>query len=193
MSIERISLYNSLCSSLSHLFHSKDWTLKSLLLMRHAKSSWADFDVADHDRPLNKRGNRDAPRMGEWLKSQGLVPDQILCSSAARANQTADAIAKVVGRSVEVIEDLYLASVSQWQQVLTTHAGSGIVLAIAHNPGIEEFVHKVHGSYERMPTAAIAWFHVTSEINSDEDCSFSFNSLSLQAIWRPKEIHLSSG
>lgn len=151
--------------------------------MRHAKSSWADYDLTDHDRPLNKRGNRDAPQMGEWLKSHGLVPDQILCSSAVRANQTADAIAKVVDRSVEVIEDLYLASVNQWEQVLATHAGPGIVLAIAHNPGIEEFVHRVTGSYERMPTAAIAWFDVT-----DEDEGFSFDSLSLEAIWRPKEV-----
>jgi phosphohistidine phosphatase len=167
--------------------------VKNLLLMRHAKSSWSDSELPDHERPLNNRGNRDAPRMGEWLKSQGLVPDQILCSSAVRANQTADAIAKVVECSVEIIEDLYLASVSQWQRVLATHAGPGIVLAIAHNPGIEEFVHGVEGSYERMPTAAIAWFEVTNENGSDkngadEEVSFSFESLSLQAIWRPKEV-----
>ncbi len=126
--------------------------------------------------------------MGEWLKSQGLVPDQILCSSAIRAKQTAEAIAEVVERSVEIVEDLYLASVSQWQQVLTVHADAGTVLAIAHNPGIEEFVHRVDGIYERMPTAAVAWFDVMSAKDSGGDGNFSFDALSLQTIWRPKEV-----
>ena len=156
--------------------------------MRHAKSSWSDFDLPDHDRPLNKRGHRDAPRMGQWLKHQGLVPDQILCSSALRAKQTAEAIAEVVERDVEVIEDLYHATVNCWQNVLSTYAGSGNVLAIAHNPGIEEFVHRVNDRYERIPTATIVWFATSGEQQREEQDRFTLESLSLQTIWRPKEV-----
>ena len=121
--------------------------------------------------------------MGQLLHSQELVPDQILCSSARRARQTADEVAKVLGRDIEVIEDLYLASVPTWEKVLKTHARSGLVLAIAHNPGIEEFVNRVSGKYQAMPTAAIAWFNV-----SEPQAGFSFANLVLQTVWRPKEL-----
>lgn len=152
--------------------------------MRHAKSDWSKPPgVRDHDRPLNARGKRDAPRMGEFLRSQGLIPDQILCSSAVRAKATADAVAAVTGGRVDVVSDLYLADVNSWQAVLRKHAGPGLVLAIAHNPGIEEFVAHVTGHYERMPTAAIAWFE-----NKAASVEFSIEQLNLQTIWRPKEI-----
>ena len=71
--------------------------MKSILLLRHAKSSRKDPDLTDHDRPLNKRGKRDAPRMGRLLKKEHLVPDIIISSTAIRARSTAEAVAKASG------------------------------------------------------------------------------------------------
>jgi phosphohistidine phosphatase len=68
--------------------------MKTLLIMRHAKSSWKDPDLPDHDRPLNKRGKHDAPSMGKLLKDEDLIPDLIISSTAARAKKTAELVAK---------------------------------------------------------------------------------------------------
>lgn len=157
--------------------------MNSLLLMRHAKSSWKDAGLSDHDRPLNKRGQRDAPRMGRWLQSQNLIPDRIICSSATRTSQTATAIAKIIDCETETIEDLYLAGLETWEKVLSAQRNTQVVLAIGHNPGIEEFVETVCGEYERMPTAAIAWF--TYPVKTEQ---FDISQLELQTIWRPKEF-----
>ena len=67
--------------------------MKLLLILRHAKSSWKDPDLDDHDRPLNKRGRRDAPRMGRLLRKEDLLPDLILSSTAVRARMTAEMVA----------------------------------------------------------------------------------------------------
>ncbi len=71
--------------------------MKSILVLRHAKSSRKDPDLTDHDRPLNKRGKRDAPRMGRLLKKEHLVPDAIISSTAMRARATAEAVGKASG------------------------------------------------------------------------------------------------
>jgi phosphohistidine phosphatase len=68
--------------------------IKTLLILRHAKSSWKFPDLADHDRPLNKRGKRDAPKIGNLLKEKDLVPDLIISSTAVRAKRTAKMVAK---------------------------------------------------------------------------------------------------
>jgi phosphohistidine phosphatase len=69
---------------------------RRLLIMRHAKSDWGTPGEPDFDRPLAKRGQRDAPRMGEWLRAQGLVPDLVLASPARRAQETASKVCKVL-------------------------------------------------------------------------------------------------
>ena len=68
--------------------------MKSVLVLRHAKSSWKHPELPDHDRPLNKRGKHDAPLMGRLLKREDLVPDVIISSTAMRAGATAEAVAK---------------------------------------------------------------------------------------------------
>ena len=68
--------------------------MKTLLVLRHAKSSWNDPALDDHERPLNKRGRRDAPRMGVLVREYGLIPDLIICSDAVRARVTAEAVAE---------------------------------------------------------------------------------------------------
>ncbi|WP_417851570.1 SixA phosphatase family protein [Thalassoglobus sp.] len=159
--------------------------MKTLLLMRHAKSSWSEPGMDDHDRPLNKRGIRDAPRMGNWLKERGLIPSLILSSSALRAQQTAQSVALTLDEKVEVVEDLYLASVGTWKHVLKSYFNNDIVLAIGHNPGLEELVSRVAANYERMPTAAVAWFEIQEDAEQADDI---LTKLSLQTVWRPKEL-----
>ena len=156
--------------------------MKTLLLMRHAKSSWADPDQKDHDRPLNKRGIRTAPIMAQLLKEQDLIPTKIVSSTAVRARQTADAISELFSTPVVTNSDLYLASPKEWAKVLEAFLDEEIVLSIGHNPGIESFVSKVCGDYERMPTAAIAHFSVAETEHP------LMQRLSLVTVWRPKEL-----
>jgi phosphohistidine phosphatase len=70
--------------------------MKTLLVLRHAKSSWSDPALDDHERPLNKRGRRDAPRMGELVREYGLIPDVVISSDAVRARLTAEAVFEAV-------------------------------------------------------------------------------------------------
>ena len=71
--------------------------MKTLLILRHAKSSWNNPDLSDYDRSLNRRGKRDAPRMGKFLRQQSLIPDLIISSTAKRAKKTAKLFAKAIG------------------------------------------------------------------------------------------------
>lgn len=162
--------------------------MKTLLLMRHAKSSWDDASLPDHDRPLNTRGKKDAPRMGEWLVAQDLVPALIVSSSARRARKTADKVAAASGYVDNVVHEpsLYHASPEDWYAfVRTLPADVDRALCIGHNPGLEEFVYRLTLTYVRMPTAAIAHIRLPvdtwSELDTGIDCE-------LVEVWRPKEL-----
>ena len=131
-----------------------------LVLTRHAKSSWDHPTLSDHDRPLNDRGHRSAAALGAWMKDRGHVPDQVLCSSAARAVQTWEGIKKQVteGR-VEFVRGLYHASPSGMLQVLFG-ADAATVLMVGHNPGIAYFAESLvaeppeHARFFDYPTGA---------------------------------------
>jgi len=71
--------------------------MKTLLILRHAKSSWSEEDLSDHDRPLNKRGRHDAPKMGELIRKKGLQPQLIICSGAKRARETVELVTAACG------------------------------------------------------------------------------------------------
>jgi phosphohistidine phosphatase len=75
------------------IIHIIEKAMKTLFILRHAKSSWKEQDLPDHDRPLNKRGKKDAPRMGKLLTDEDLIPDLIMSSTAARAKKTAELVA----------------------------------------------------------------------------------------------------
>jgi len=75
--------------------------MKTLLVLRHAKSSWDDSALDDHERPLNQRGRRDAPRMGKLMREYGLIPDVVISSDAVRARLTAEALAEATGGPAE--------------------------------------------------------------------------------------------
>jgi len=109
--------------------------MKTLLVLRHAKSSWDDSALDDHERPLNQRGRRDAPRMGKLMREYGLIPDVVLSSDAVRARLTADAVAEAASFTGEIRLDshLYLAGPADILSLLqrVREGGSRQVLPLA--------------------------------------------------------------
>ena len=162
--------------------------MKTLLLLRHAKSSRDEIAVADHDRPLNKRGRRDAPRMGRLLREEGIVPDLVLCSTAERARETARAVAEASGFSGEtrLERTLYLAGPSR---ILATLQGLPpevkTAMVVGHNPGLEELLGLLTGEEERFPTAALARIALPLKTWKDLDPRVRGK---LMSLWRPKEV-----
>ncbi len=131
--------------------------MKTLLMLRHGKSSWADADVSDHDRPLKKRGRRDAKRMGEEIRDRDLLPDLILSSTARRARTTAERAAKAAGCADRIVEtrELYFTGVDHQLGTVAKHAGDEHqrVMIVGHNPTCEEMLEKLTGEDERVTTA----------------------------------------
>jgi phosphohistidine phosphatase len=116
--------------------------MHTLHLLRHAKSSWDDHSLADHERPLSTRGVRDAKRMSEHLSTRDAPPDLVLCSSAVRTQQTLGLIASSLGNAVVQIEDeLYGASLDDLLERLHgLPEAAGSALLIGHNPGFQDLV-----------------------------------------------------
>jgi phosphohistidine phosphatase len=167
--------------------------MKTVLLMRHAKSSWDEPGVPDHDRPLNSRGKRDAPRVGRLLKEQGLRLDQIVSSTAKRARKTAQKVAEACEFAGEIAltDQLYLAAPQayvHYLQGLTDDCQT--VLVVGHNPGLEGLLDLLTGRYEPLPTAALA--HVAFDIDSWHELSPQRPG-SLLNLWRPKELDSADG
>jgi len=162
--------------------------MRTLLLMRHAKSSWDDPRLDDHDRPLNKRGQRDAPRMGTLLQDEGIIPDRIISSSALRARQTAELLAPACGFSggIDVTPNLYHADEQDWSgQIRQIPGETSTALCIGHNPGLEDFLATAVGHYIRMPTAAIAQLALESDAWNAFDVT---GDATLVTVWCPKDI-----
>ena len=135
--------------------------MKTLLILRHAKSSWKHPEISDHDRPLNKRGKHDAPIMGRQLKEKRLVPDLIISSTAVRAKDTALVIADVVGYTKEIVflSSLYAASPDAYIQAISHVAGDNdysTILVVGHNPGLEELIEVLTGDMHELSTCALA-------------------------------------
>jgi phosphohistidine phosphatase len=133
--------------------------MKTLLILRHAKSSWKFPDLSDHDRPLNRRGKRDAPRMGRTIKERGLVPDLVISSTAARAKDTASAVAKHSGYKGKRIrfESLYAAEPGAYLAVLRGLTDNyQRVLIVGHNPSVGELIELLTGEIHIVPTCTLA-------------------------------------
>ena len=146
-------------------------TVRTLLVLRHAKSSWKDAGLADHDRPLNKRGEKNAPAMGKLIKSEGLTPQWIASSTALRARKTAEAVAKGSGYSGQIHyeDELYLAHPPDILDVVqrTVPDSATRILIVGHNPGLEELVRKLTAQREPFPTGALAQIELPIESWSD--------------------------
>lgn len=151
---------------------------KTLIIMRHAKSSWDNPGLADYDRPLNKRGLRDASRMAQWLSESELIPDQVIASAACRANQTASIVTNELALETDILEtrDLYLSDYDAYlEQVSYLPNDVETVLVIGHNPTMESLVYLLSGESVSMPTAAIAVIQLPIDTWSDQVTSASAN------------------
>ena len=162
--------------------------MKTLLIMRHAKSSWNYPERSDYERPLNKRGKRDAPRMGEHLHRTGLIPDRMLTSSAKRARKTASRVAKSCGYSgkVKKLDSLYDTVPGVYFDTLQALSDKHqIVMVVGHNPTVEQLVYILTGHREPMPTAAIA--HIELPIQQWETLDL-YTKGTLVNLWTPKTL-----
>jgi phosphohistidine phosphatase len=135
--------------------------MKRLTLLRHAKSSWRDTDLPDHERPLSGRGEKDAPRMGERLSARRVRPSLIITSTAKRALETARTVARVLGYPREFVQiepALYLADPGSILDVIGKQEERFTeILVVGHNPGFTELVNRLLPDLElpNLPTAGV--------------------------------------
>ena len=143
--------------------------MKTLSILRHAKSSWSDASLSDKKRPLNKRGKRDAPMMGQRLKTSAIRPSLIVSSPAVRAWTTAKIVAEEISYPREFLQRddrLYLAGVGQLLDVVSEQdAGFNSVMIVGHNPGLTDFANLlVPDITPNVPTCGL----VAVEIDTDD-------------------------
>jgi len=164
--------------------------LKTLVLMRHGKSSWKDIQLSDFDRPLKKRGKRDTPIMGQLLCNEGIIPDYVLSSPALRCRETVELLYDPLELSddmVDYVEDFYQADTMNYLEVIADLSdGFSRILIVGHNPSLEGLLQYLTGDSEVLPTAAAAWIklpiHDWEEIIDDDIQG------TLVKLWRPKEL-----
>ena len=144
---------------------------RTLYLLRHAKSSWDDPALADHERPLASRGRRDAKRVGEHLRALGVEPELVLCSSSVRTRETLELLLPAIGRSAVGYEaGLYGASREELlARIRSVPDEVASLMLIGHNPGMEDLTLALAWSgdelarvRDKFPTAALATLTLTT-------------------------------
>jgi phosphohistidine phosphatase len=161
--------------------------MKTLLVLRHAKSSRDNPHLDDHDRPLNDRGLRDAPRVGAMLKNSNLIPDEILSSTARRAQDTARLAAGSCdfSKDIQLIEEFYPGEPEDYITTLQNLSDkTNCVMVVGHNPGIEELIWTLTGQPAEVPTAGLT--HLELPVDSWRQLAAK-TKVRLISIWRPKE------
>jgi len=163
--------------------------MKTLTLVRHAKSSWNDTTLSDRKRPLNKRGKHDAPIMGRRILDHGIRPSLILSSPATRAWTTARTIAAELSYPLEFLQQedsLYLASLDDFLDVLVAQdKGFNSIMLVGHNPGMTDFANFLTpGLTNNLPTAGV----VSVEIDQDHWNIFEQPKTRLLVHDYPKKI-----
>jgi phosphohistidine phosphatase len=117
---------------------------RELFILRHAKSDWSGGASQDSERPLNKRGRKDAPRIGAWMREHYLYPGTILCSSAVRARETLEAVAQELAlqpERIRILQELYLADLNTLLELLRdVPEKENSVMVVGHNPGLDRLV-----------------------------------------------------
>lgn len=140
--------------------------MKTLLLLRHAKSSWKDASVRDFDRPLNQRGLKAAPSIGSLIRKRKLQPDLVLSSPAERARQTTQLVLEAAGLKTELRHDerIYEAGVARLLEIVSQiDDEANLVMLVGHNPGFEELLAALTGESLIVPTAALACIELDIE------------------------------
>jgi phosphohistidine phosphatase len=159
---------------------------KTLLLMRHGKSSWKDKKIPDFKRPLKKRGKAASAEIGRILRENELIPQVILSSPALRASQTAEIVAQESGFPIKVtfVDSFYMAEPDVYFKYL-----SGLdeslerVLIVSHNPGLEAFMQLLDGKLEALPTGSLAYLSL--DIKKWSDLSMETDA-ELIGFWDPE-------
>jgi phosphohistidine phosphatase len=151
--------------------------MKILFLARHAKSSWKYPELDDFERPLNKRGERDAPKMGQFLKKKGHMPDIIISSPAVRASLTTDIISGILSyplKRVKYSDDIYEAdTTSLFEVVSRVNNKFDSAMIVGHNPSMTYFANMLTNTQiDNIPTCGIFCFEldITSWQDISENC-----------------------
>ena len=165
---------------------------RELLLLRHGKSNW-NVIVDDFQRPLKKRGKRNATRMGQWMLDHKLIPDQIITSPAIRAKGTAEKVCEAMGISESIIRmdmKIYEADLIDLLEVLQAcPVDCQRLLLIGHNPGLDELLLflvkrlEIPADGKLLPTATLAHLEFEGEWSNLDK-----SRLSLRSITRPKSL-----
>jgi phosphohistidine phosphatase len=163
--------------------------MKTLTLLRHAKSSWDNSGLADHDRPLNERGQRDAPEMAQRIHAAAIRPSLIVSSPATRTWETAKALAAEISYPIEFLQrdnQLYLASLDTLiDYVGQQDPGFNSLLVVAHNPGITVFANYLcPGLTDNVPTCGV----VSVTIDSNDWDLRKTGSVTLDLYDYPKRL-----
>jgi len=145
--------------------------MKTLFLVRHAKSSRGDPSVSDRVRPLDERGRQDAPRMGKRLAERGVTPDLLVSSPALRALSTAQLVADELGyrrKDILVEEQLYASSADEVLALIGALDNQlDRVMLFGHNPGFTDLAHRLSSGILDMPTCAVAEFRFDTKAWAD--------------------------
>lgn len=160
--------------------------MKTLLILRHAKSSWDSPELSDFERPLNQRGLEAAPLMGDVIRKNNLEPQIILSSPAERARQTAVLVKKAAQLETEInyVEDIYEASPLKLLRVISqVNDENETVLLVGHNPGLEATIKMLTEEFYTMPTAALAKI----DLNIESWREITANSGKVSLFIRPKD------
>ncbi len=160
--------------------------MKTLLIMRHAKSSWKNEDLTDHDRPLKKRGEYDAAQMGGRIHKNDLTPQRIITSTAKRALKTAELVAEACHYEERIIatREFYGADPEDFVEVLRQlNDADERVMVVGHNPDLETLLESLTGALESLPTAALA--QIALPIDSWEELTEDTPGKLVQ-LWAPQ-------
>ena len=159
---------------------------KTLLLMRHGKSSWKDKKIPDYERPLKKRGKAASAEIGKILRENELIPQAILSSPALRASETAEIVAKESGfpGKVTFIDSFYMAEPDVYIDYLKGLDDSlERVMIVSHNPGLEAFMQLLDGRLEALPTGSMVYLCLN--INHWSNLSFETDA-EMIGFWDPE-------